>query len=170
MTTYEFDPFAPGTSEKYSTENFYSRATDSQGHSRHSRYGPNRSDVIKVPPYLAASIEAFTSCSPLRSVQDVWRDAMVHYLKMRQEQMKDSMPLWWSSAVDQVVASAELDRVEAKRFQHEEIVTKIESVLHNATSSDELSECIGSCEAAAMSLELPEYIRRAGSIIDRYRK
>lgn len=169
--TIDFDPFAPETGEEYSPEKFYTKAYDKRGHAETLRYGPGPHDTLKVPPWVHAFVSDLRAkCPMFRNNQDVFRDAMIHYLRMRQEQFRVEMPASWHEQVDQLVAIAEIERAQTIRLLHEENLVMMESDLRAATDDAERYAAITRCEQAAMAMTIPSFIRRASDLIDRYRR
>lgn len=59
---------------RYSPEQFYTRASDAQGHKEHVR--------VNIPPYIAAQVTALVQSGkfPYQTMADVLRDALYHRL------------------------------------------------------------------------------------------
>lgn len=168
--TVSFDPFAPETDE-YSQEKFYTKTEDTHHHSSTLRWGTEKGDIFAVPKTTVQRMAAIKeACPQLRTNMDVMRDALIHYFHMRAVQLRGQLPAEWLEDLDLMTQTAAVDRMIARKKQHDALLEKIDGFLRDATSSkEERLDAVRVCERAAISFVLPEYIRRANDIIDRYR-
>lgn len=81
----DYDPFVPEReSSSYSPEKWYTHSTNTKGFDKSLR-------VVAVPPELAGAIEQLVQSgrTPLRTRADAFRDALVHWVNLRNTQLRD---------------------------------------------------------------------------------
>lgn len=80
-----YDAFQPdGDSSGYSPEKWYTRSTNTKGFDKSLK-------VVAVPPELIGAIEQIVQSgkTPLRTKADAFRDSLVHWVNMRNAQLRD---------------------------------------------------------------------------------
>lgn len=140
---------AIGDANAYSPERFYVKATDFRGHGERLSF--------KIPPDLNVQIHQMVSSAEWPDYTmpaDVARDALVHLLAMRREQ------------VSNVNMRESLDRL-VRQLSFEEFVKKMQSeVAFWERMHEEAREALTALQRVGAWGQVWEYLRRAEEIAD----
>jgi hypothetical protein len=163
----DFDPFV-GEVDGYAPEKFYTKAYDHRGHTATFRWGKGSEERINIPQYMLTTIQQIRSACPvLRTNADLIRDALLHYVHMRQSQLKDTMPAEWHQRVDLLAQNAEMDLTRCIWEENEQTLGKMEDMLRAAKTDSQKEVAKHICQDIATSLSA-DYLEEAAKIIDRY--
>ena len=113
----------------YSQDTFYTRAKDGAGHKETWRYGSQSHETLQIPPEVHAALGELRGAFPhYRTNQDVLRDALIHLMHMRKEQLKEPSPDF-IQALHFAFTYAKLESMSAEYEARLKIVSRIQGVL-----------------------------------------
>lgn len=120
------------TSATFSSENFYTRATDGNGH--------DAVMSVKVSPALIGEIQRLVQSRVIpqyRTHSDVIRDALIHRLRYLNDEYPGSTNL---AALEIEQRQAELDRLATERAAWRKLLADLEAQLNELIGDGELEE------------------------------
>jgi hypothetical protein len=166
----DFDPFTFDAGiEEYSREKFYTKAYDHRGHTSTFRWGKGSDERVNIPPYIMSAVTALREQLPqYRTNGDFIRDAIIHTMRMRHEQLQETMSAEWNDRINLIVTRAENERLRKWWQDNAAAIEEIEGTLREAKTDSQRLAAVHSCETIASFLDA-DYMVQAAAIIDRYR-
>lgn len=151
------------TSDTYSPESIYTRATDGNGH--------DAVLYLKVSPALMGEIQRLVQSRVIpqyRTHSDVVRDALVHRLRYLTDEYPGSTNL---AALEVEQRQAELDRLASERASWRKLLTDLEAQLTELIGQNELDEAEWLLEQNEyMEAMTPPYLARLSKVIGKARR
>lgn len=137
----EFDPWDTERGQSYSLDSFYTRSTNKHDHSAEGKF--------RLPPHIQAAVAQIVDSKQfpqLRSIQDFYRDSVIHRLHHLNETIQDGR------LEKQLSLEMRACRVAEKQKEVEELKQTVD----NHTNNLELALSMRDSEAISDSLALLE--------------
>lgn len=160
----DYDPFVPERDSQtgYSPEKWYTHSTNTKGFDKSLR-------VVAVPPELAGAIEQLVQSgrTPLRTRADAFRDALVHWVNLRNGQLRDPN---FDGTVKIMTRLAEAERLKSIGQTAKDLLKTRQDHLSNERDPAIVRQIV-----EEMKLDLPEmpsafYREEMQRLIDQYER
>lgn len=137
----EFDPWDTEKGQSYSADRFYTRSTNKHDHSAEGKF--------RLPPQIQAQIAQIVESKrypQLRSIQDFYRDSVIHRLHYLNEQIGD----------DRLDKQLSLEMRACRVDEMRREVEDLKDIIDNHTNNLELAMSMKDGQAISDSLALLE--------------